>query len=140
MDGSLNPPQCVLVDRVASKTRIWSTVEVWSLRTNSRIATLQNVAGLTFQGKPVPNYPAVANHIDCGGSVQTFYSSPVSGTAQKNDCTDGQGSVVKYAIPGGMYVSTVSEEDANTIAQAAIESGKQDYANSNGTCQSNQEN
>jgi hypothetical protein len=133
MDGSTIPPTCVLVERVASTTRIWSSIQIYSLRTNSVVATIPNVAGQTYQGIEVPFFPPVNDHIDCGGTKTLYYNAPKATSAAKNDCTSGVGSIVKYAVPGGKYTSfdpvepdVLAQNEANTNAQA--------YANAHGTC------
>jgi hypothetical protein len=135
MDGTTNPPTCVLVQRVASTTKLWSSIQVFSLRSNAVITTLNNVAGQNFQGIPVPVFAPVADHIDCGGTKTVFYSEPKAETVTKNDCDTGiLGSAVKYAVPGGMYTSLIDQQDANNKALADIAANKQAYANANGFC------
>lgn len=100
------------------------------------IATVSNLPGQTFQTIPVPNYPTVDNHVDCGGTVQHYLSDARSGTAAKNDCpTGGGGSVVTYVVPAGAHMSTVSVAAANVLADADVAANKQAYANTYGTCQ-----
>lgn len=134
MNGLTNPPTCVLVERVASTTRVWSATQVYSLRLNQVVATVPNQAGQTFQGIPIPFYPPVNNHIDCGGTVTVYYNEPKAASVAKNNCVGGLGSIVKYAVPGGMYTSTVSQQAANDLAQADVDTNKQQYANDNGYC------
>lgn len=134
MNGTTNPPTCVLVDRVPATTRVWSALQVYSLRLSQVIATLNNVAGQTFQGISVPYYPPVGDHIDCGGSKTVYYNTPKAASVSKNNCTDGVGSIVKYAVPGGIYTSTISQADADSKAQNDIDTNKQTYANENGYC------
>lgn len=134
MDGSINPPDCVLVQRVASTTRMWASVQVYSLRLGQVIATLSNLSGQTFQGLPVPYFSPVVDHIDCGGDITVHYSIPKAASVAKNDCTDGVGSIVKYAVPGGTYTSITSQVDADALAQANVDANKQQYANDNGFC------
>lgn len=134
MNGLTNPPTCVLVERVASTTRIWTATQVYSLRNNSVIATLSNAAGQTFHGIPVPYFPPVNDHISCGGAKTVYYSVPKAASVAKNDCTDGVGSIVKYAVPGGKYTSLVSQQEADDQAQTDVDTNKQAYANDNGIC------
>jgi YD repeat-containing protein len=64
-----------------------------------------------------------------------FYSTGVSGTFTKNNCSGGTGgSSVVYSIPPGTFVSQVSQQDADSQATAALASGGQAYANANGGC------
>lgn len=135
MDGTTSPPTCVLVERVASTTKIWTAVQIYSLRNNTVIATLSNTAGQTFQGIPVPVFPPVNDHIDCGGTKTVYYNTPQAASVTKNDCTEGIGSIVKYAVPGGKYTSFTSQQDADDQAIADVNTNKQSYANENGFCQ-----
>lgn len=135
MDGTKSPPECVLVQRIPSTTKMWSNVQVRSLKSGQVIATLLNTPGQTFQGYPVPVYPPVSNHADCGGTAQLYFNAPKSVTVQKNDCEgDLVGSLVKYSVPGGLYFSTVSQAAADSQAQTDIDNNKQQYANENGFC------
>lgn len=134
MNGTTNPPTCVLVERVASTTRIWSSTQIYSLRLNQVVATIPNQTGQTFQGISVPYYPPVNDHIDCGGSVTVYYNSPKAASVSKNDCVNTLGSIVKYAVPGGKYTSTTSQAAADTQAQSDVDTNKQQYANDNGYC------
>jgi hypothetical protein len=134
MDGTTNPPTCVLVDRVPSTTKLWSAVQVYSLRNNAVITTVSNTAGQTFQGIPVPVFPPVEDHVDCGGTKTVYYNAPIGEGVTKNDCPDGLGSIVKYAIPGGKYTSMISQADADAQARADLDANKQMYANENGFC------
>lgn len=58
---------------------------------------------------------------------------------RKNDCEEGQiGSMVTVTqndVVGGPFTSTESQEDANSKAQAAVESQGQAIANSRGNCE-----
>lgn len=67
--------------------------------------------------------------------TNAFYSAPASGYFTRNDCPPGQvGSSVQYSIPQYQYSSLISQADADQQAQTALQSGGQNYANSNGTC------
>jgi hypothetical protein len=134
MDGSVSPPDCVLVERVASTTRIWSATQVYSLRLDEVLATLPNQAGQTYQGRPVPYFPPVNDHVSCGGSLTVYYNVPKAASVQKNDCVGTIGSIVKYAVSGGTYTSTVDQATADALAQADVDANKQQYANDNGFC------
>ncbi len=64
-----------------------------------------------------------------------FFNNWVDGPFQKNDCTGGStGSLVYYYVEPGTYISTISQEDADQMAIAALNAGGQAYANANGTC------
>lgn len=134
MDGSVDPPTCVLVERVASTTRMWASIQVYSLKTNSVVHTLPNVAGQVYQGLTVPFFPPVNDHIACGGSRTVYYSAPKSASAAKNNCIAGVGSIVKYAVPGGTYTTFTTQEDADALAQSDATTNAQNYANTHGTC------
>lgn len=65
----------------------------------------------------------------------TYWNTAQSGNFTRNNCgTGGTGSTVTYTIGAGNYSSTVSQSAANALAQSAVSSGGQAYANSNGTC------
>ena len=67
--------------------------------------------------------------------LTVYYNIQQSGTATKNDCGTGYtGSTVTYIVTGNKYSSTVSQADADNKAIADVSSGKQAYANANGTC------
>lgn len=134
MDGSTNPPTCVLVERLSSTTRIWASIQVYSYRSSSILTTLSNTAGQTFQGIPVPTFPPVNDHIDCGGTKTLYLNTPIAEGVTKNDCPEGLGSVVRYAVPGGKYTSLSSQADADAQAKAELDANKQTYANDNGFC------
>jgi len=71
---------------------------------------------------------------NCDGA---FYNHAVSGELYtKNDCGPGYvGSDVPYTdIPAGKYQSTVSQEDADRMAQDELDNNAQAYANAHGTC------
>jgi hypothetical protein len=135
LDGTAIPtPNCVLVDRVPSTTRLWTATQVYSLRLGQVLTTLPNITGQTYQGLPVPYFPPVQDHIDCGGTKTVYYSIPKAASIAKSDCIEGVGSIVKYAVPGGMYTSIVSQQGADNMAQTDVDTNKQQYANDNGFC------
>jgi len=69
------------------------------------------------------------------GVVTTYYNSSVSATATKNNCGSGyNGSIVTYTVPANTYSSTVSQLTADNLAIADVNSNKQAYANSVGSC------
>ena len=64
-----------------------------------------------------------------------YYNIQQSGTATKSDCGAGYiGSTVTYTVAAKRYSSTVSQADADNKAIADVASGKQVFANANGTC------
>jgi hypothetical protein len=135
LDGTAIPtPTCVLVERLPSTTRIWSATQVYSLRLGQVLTTLPNLPGQSYQGLPVPYFPPIPDHVACGGTKTVYYSIPKAASVTKSDCTEGVGSVVKYAVPGGMYTSLESQVDADNQAIADVNTNKQQYANDNGFC------
>lgn len=137
LDATQTPPQCVLMQTqpAVSTSKIWAQVTVTSTKLNATIATLNNVMGQTFQGMAVPYYAPVPNHIDCGGTVQTFLNVQKQQAGIKNDCANQRvGSTVIYYVPAGRYMSTVSLIDANNTATNDATTNAQVYANANGTC------
>jgi hypothetical protein len=82
---------------------------------------------------------AVIQTISCATTPlpTTYYSTPQSGTATRNNCSEGYtGSTVTLSVIANGYSSTISVEDANNQAIAYINANKQAYANANGTCTS----
>lgn len=134
LDGTPTPPVCVLVEKTPATGRSWSTSRLKSTRLGTYVQVFNNVPGQTYMGMPVPYYPPVANHVDCGGSVTPYYNAPQNGSARKDNCVTGTGSLVVYAVPGGLYVSLVSQDDANQQARENVDENKQLYANLNGSC------
>ncbi|GAA4326177.1 DUF5977 domain-containing protein [Flaviaesturariibacter amylovorans] len=64
-----------------------------------------------------------------------YFNTEQSDFFQKNDCGSGlQGTMVQYTILGGTFGSTISQQDADDQALAALDSGGQAYANANGSC------
>lgn len=76
------------------------------------------------------------NYADTTGTC-TFGNSVKSKTANKNDCGTGKyGSPVTYTVATGTYTSSISKADADSKAQADVNSNYQTYANTNGVCTS----
>jgi YD repeat-containing protein len=64
-------------------------------------------------------------------SCKVYYSQAVSQSYTRNNCQTGYvGTSVSYTIPAGVFISTVSQADADLIAQAA----GQGFANVTGAC------
>lgn len=64
-----------------------------------------------------------------------YYNIVKTGTYYKQGCTSCQvGSAVVYTAPAGLYLSTLSQADADSKAQAEVNANGQAYANANGTC------
>lgn len=65
-----------------------------------------------------------------------YYSVSVFATASKNDCEEGfvASGIETYVLPVGTIVSSISQLDADTIAQAQVDANVQAYANLVGTC------
>jgi len=69
------------------------------------------------------------------GGVTTYYNTIQSGTATKNNCSVGySGSTVTYTVSANTYSSTASQIAANNLAITDVNTNKQTYANTNGTC------
>lgn len=67
-----------------------------------------------------------------------WYNVEMKQSFQKNDCLVTEtGSMVEYIVPAKKYSSNISQEDADNKAKAEIEANGQDYANENGTCETN---
>lgn len=67
-----------------------------------------------------------------------WYNVEMKQSFQKNDCLGTEtGSMVEYVVPAKKYSSNISQEDADNKAKAEIEANGQDYANENGTCETN---
>lgn len=64
----------------------------------------------------------------------TWYNVAKSGTFTRNNCPSGTGSAVTYTVDAGKYSSTVSQADADQLAQNDVNTKGQAYANDNGTC------
>jgi len=64
-----------------------------------------------------------------------YWNTEQTGTAVKNDCETGfRGSAVTFTVAASLYSSTISQTAANNPAIAAVDAGKQAYANTNGSC------
>ncbi|TWF39724.1 YD repeat-containing protein [Chitinophaga polysaccharea] len=55
-------------------------------------------------------------------------------TFTRNDCTVGGGTRVDYVVPEGTYYSSISQGDADQMAQNDINANGQAYANKYGSC------
>ena len=67
-----------------------------------------------------------------------WYNVEMKQSFQKNDCLGTEtGSMVEYVVPAKKYSSNISQKDADNKAKAEIEANGQDYANENGTCETN---
>ncbi|WPQ61474.1 DUF5977 domain-containing protein [Chitinophaga sancti] len=65
----------------------------------------------------------------------TFYNTAVSLTKTRNNCaTGGTGSSVTYTVAANKYSSTVSQSQADSLANLDLNNNAQTYANTNGTC------
>lgn len=61
-----------------------------------------------------------------------------SGTFTRNNCGAGYtGGVVTYSVASGVYLSTISQVDADNKAQVDVNANGQNYANINGVCSPN---
>ena len=103
-----------------------------------------NLDGLHDQnGSGTGDYHLVRKDLLSSATVYSSVSVTSSGSATKNNCpgiSAGTGSSVTYyvTVSAGTYTSTTSQAAANVLAQSAadaqVASGKQEYANSTGTC------
>lgn len=67
--------------------------------------------------------------------VSYFYNTRRSVTISKNDCGGiSEGSQVEYVVEAGKHKSTVSQAEADALAQADIDNNAQAYANQFGSC------
>lgn len=70
-----------------------------------------------------------------GTCITTFTNIAVTRTYTKNDCTGGGvGSSLPYTIAAGTFTTTISQEQANIMAQNKCDVWGQANANQNGTC------
>lgn len=81
------------------------------------------------------NGPAYANqHGEC--ITVKWYNDAQSGRFQRTDCLSTEtGSFVNYTVEAGRFSSTVSKEDANDKAKAALAIEGPEYANEHGICE-----
>jgi hypothetical protein len=64
-----------------------------------------------------------------------WYNGEMAINWDKNDCPGGStGSTVRYVVPAGKYSSTISQDDADDLAEADLYGNAQTYANENGSC------
>lgn len=70
---------------------------------------------------------------NCG--VVLYVNVVKSGAFTRNNCiTGGVGGTVVYTVNAGKYSSTISQVDADQLAQNDVNTNGQAYANTNGTC------
>jgi hypothetical protein len=70
-----------------------------------------------------------------GGCTIIYYNIPMSEIFTKSDCWRGRGEDVFYDVPAGKYSSTISQQNANNLAQQDIWVNGQNYADINGGCE-----
>lgn len=64
-----------------------------------------------------------------------FYNVALSQTFMRNNCPSGYtGQHIEYVVPAGKYVSTVSQANANALAQQDINANGQQFANTHAGC------
>ncbi|MGX5816617.1 DUF5977 domain-containing protein [Chitinophaga lutea] len=63
-----------------------------------------------------------------------FYNAAVTVERQKNDCGMGTGTTVSYTVPAGKYMSSISQADADSMANNEIDEEAQMNANMYGLC------
>jgi hypothetical protein len=69
-------------------------------------------------------------------NCSVFYSQAASASFFKQCPSGSTGSNVTYTVPQGIYISTISQLDADAKAWADINANGQAYANAVGTCTS----
>ncbi|WP_447642431.1 MULTISPECIES: DUF5977 domain-containing protein [Chitinophagaceae] len=76
------------------------------------------------------------NYVTAGGNTATYLSAAKAATFTVNSCAGGSlvGDAVVYTVPAGRYSSTLSQADADQLAQFDLSANGQAYANANGTC------
>ena len=105
----------------------------YTVSSNTYYAATQTIADAMAQAEIDANGQNNANAK--GSCLPAYYSVEKSGTFTKNDCGSGyMGSAENYIVPAGTHVSTVSQDDANALAQADVDANGQNNANSNGSC------
>jgi hypothetical protein len=78
-------------------------------------------------------YGRVGEFHECTGTI--YYNEVKSATLARNDCPAGfTAGNATYIIPAGTYYSYASQPHANQLADDALESHKQAFANINGAC------
>lgn len=93
----------------------------------------QGAANTLAQNDVESNGQAYANNIPAG--YCTWYSDDMTGTYSKQGCGyKGVGSTISHSIAAGAKSSTVSKADANSQAQAEMDSVGQSHVNSYGYC------
>ena len=136
LDTTTDPPVCTLIETQPAviSSKIWAKVKLMDVRLNKQIMLYNNdVAVKMFQTVQVPFYPGVLGHVDCGGTQQHYLNVLKSGTAQKNDCPSGVGSIVKFSAPAGLFIGS-SQTAVDQLAQEYVDDDKQAFANSTGKC------
>lgn len=66
-----------------------------------------------------------------------YYNVDMYEMFTNNNCSSGQGEVVSYSVPARKYSSTISQQDANNLAQDDIYTNGQAYADTYGGCAPN---
>lgn len=66
--------------------------------------------------------------------VKMFYSEEMTKLFSKNDCDTGSGYDLAYTAREGMFISYLSQEDANAKAESYLNIEGQKYANEYGKC------
>ncbi|HEX7902558.1 MAG TPA: DUF5977 domain-containing protein [Chitinophagaceae bacterium] len=73
------------------------------------------------------------NYANTSG-ICTYMNVAKSGIFTRNNCVNGTGSNVTYTVAAGTYSSTISQADADQLAQNDVNTNGQNYANLNGAC------
>ena|GEM_PF-5136118 len=90
---------------------------------NSRAMVEVNTLGQTYA-------------IDHGMCGSLFYNVEKSGYFSKNNCgaNSSSGPSVLYRVPAGTFSASISQADADNLAQQNVSNNGQTYANTHGTC------
>jgi len=71
----------------------------------------------------------------CPVVVAVYKNTEIIDFITRNNCEYGyEGEQVLYTVPAGQFTSTVSQQEAQSQAQAYFDANKQAYANENGSC------
>jgi hypothetical protein len=68
-------------------------------------------------------------------NCNSYYNVVKTGKALRNNCPGGSTpDSTTYTVPVGTYISSISQNYADSLAQADVNANKQAYANANGVC------
>lgn len=118
---------------------VFVSVSDYKLQSTSTVINAGINVGLTsdYLKNSIVGQPDIGAIEYTGSKMMTtiYFNTQISVTALKNDCgTDLAGTEVTYTILASKYNSLVSQVDADNKALADLNSNKQTYANTNGSC------